>query len=162
MPPRDRRIGYVSQDDTLFPHLSVTRNLTYGRAAPWSATDPETAKVVDVLELRSVLDRGTSKLSGGERRRVAIGRAILSRPRLLLCDEPLTGLDRELKARILSYLETIKREFSIPMIYVAHDAAEVRALADDVVVLERGRIAPGGIAEAEWMRALAGAGEPRT
>ena len=154
MPPRLRRIGYVPQDDTLFPHLSVTRNLTYGRPGAGRDAESDDSRVVDVLELGSVLDRGTSKLSGGERRRVAIGRAILSKPRLLLCDEPLTGLDRELKSRILRYLETIKREFAIPMIYVAHDAAEVRALADEVIVLERGKVALGGAADEEWLRAL--------
>lgn len=156
VPPHRRRIGYVPQDDTLFPHLSVRRNLAYGIPAGARTSDFERA--VDVLELRSLLDRGTSKLSGGERRRVAIGRAILSGPRLILCDEPLAGLDRALKARVLAYLEAVKAEFPIPMVYVAHDAGEIRALADEVVVLERGAIRYHGAA-AGWDGAIAGVHE---
>ncbi len=139
IPPSRRRIGYVPQDDTLFPHLSVRRNLTYGIPAEGSSPS-DFQRAVDVLELRPLLDRATGRLSGGERRRVAIGRAILSQPRMILCDEPLTGLDRPLKARILAHLEAVKAEFAIPMVYVAHDAEEIRVLADEVVVLERGAI----------------------
>ena len=156
VPPHRRRIGYVPQDDTLFPHLSVRRNLSYG--IPAGARPFDFERAVDVLELRSLLDRGTSKLSGGERRRVAIGRAILSAPSLILCDEPLTGLDRALKGRILAYLEAVKAEFPIPMVYVAHDAGEIRALADEVVVLERGAIRHRGTATG-WDGAISEAPE---
>lgn len=140
VPARRRRIGYVPQDDTLFPHMTVRRNLTYGAAADRKESTRDFDRVVAVLELAPVLERGTSKLSGGERRRVAVGRALLSGPRLLLCDEPLAGLHQELKARILAYLKAVRDEFPIPMLYVAHDTAEVRMLADEVVVLERGKV----------------------
>jgi molybdate transport system ATP-binding protein len=142
VPPRDRRIGYIPQDDTLFPHLSVRGNLEYGAPRVEPAAARDLARVVGALDLKPLLERGPSNLSGGERRRVAIGRALLSRPRLLLCDEPLTGLDRELKLRILEYLRIVRAEFAVPIVYVAHDAEEVRALASEVVALDRGRVVP--------------------
>lgn len=148
LPARLRRIGYVPQDDTLFPHLTVRRNLTYASAAGRGSPAAEFDRVVGVLELEPVLERGIPTLSGGERRRVAVGRALLSHPRLLLCDEPLAGLHPELKVRILSYLKRVREEFSIPMLYVAHDTAEVAMLADEVVVLERGTVVGRGAAEA--------------
>ncbi|MFN2633491.1 MAG: ATP-binding cassette domain-containing protein [Thermoanaerobaculia bacterium] len=140
LPARLRRIGYVPQDDTLFPHLTVRRNLAYAWAAGRDSPTGEFDRVVAVLELDAVLERGISNLSGGERRRVALGRALLARPRLLLCDEPLAGLHSELKARILTYLKRVRDEFPIPMLYVAHDAGEVAMLADEVVALERGTV----------------------
>ena len=140
LPPRLRRVGYVPQDDTLFPHLSVAANLGYARAASLAAA----TRVTDVLELGPLLARRPGGLSGGERRRVALGRALLSFPEILLLDEPLTGLDVPLKERVLSYLVRIRDEFAIPTLYVSHAPDEVVALADDVVVLDRGAIALRG------------------
>ena len=136
--PERRAIGYVPQDDALFPHLSVRQNLCYSHAAgaaPRIAYD----HVVAVLDIAGLAGRRVDALSGGERQRVAFGRAVLAAPRLLLLDEPLTGLDLELKQRVIPYLVTIRDEFGIPMIYVSHNADEIVALCDDVLLLERGR-----------------------
>lgn len=132
--PRQRRVGYVPQDDTLFPHLSVAANVGYARAASPAAS----ARVIDVLELGPLLARRPGGLSGGERRRVALGRALLSSPEVLLLDEPLTGLDAPLKERVLAYLLRVRDEFAVPTLYVSHAPDEVFALADDVFVLTRG------------------------
>jgi len=140
VPPRLRRVGYVPQDDTLFPHLSVAANLAYARGA--SARDR--ARAVDVLELGPLLPRRPASLSGGERRRVALARALLASPEILLLDEPLTGLDAPLKARVLAHLRRVREEFAIPTLYVSHAPEEVLALADDVLVLERGAVARRG------------------
>ena len=140
LPPRLRRVGYVPQDDTLFPHLSVAANLGYARAASPSAA----ARVADVLELGPLLSRRPAGLSGGERRRVALGRALLSSPEVLLLDEPLTGLDAPLKERVLTYLVRVRDTFAIPTLYVSHSPEEVVALADDVLVLDRGVLALRG------------------
>ena len=140
LPQRLRRVGYVPQDDTLFPHLSVAANLGYARAASAAAM----ARVADVLELDPLLARRPARLSGGERRRVALGRALLSSPEVLLLDEPLTGLDAPLKERVLTYLVRVRDEFAIPTLYVSHAPQEVLALADDVLVLERGRVVTRG------------------
>jgi len=138
--PRLRRVGYVSQDDTLFPHLPVDRNLGYARGASPAAL----ARVADVLELPPLLHRMPGSLSGGERRRVALGRALLASPEILLLDEPLTGLDAPLKERVLAHLLRIRGEFAVPMLYVSHSPDEVIALADRVLVVERGSIALQG------------------
>jgi len=132
VPPRRRRVGYVPQDDALFPHLSVRQNITYGGALDRA--------VIDVLELAHLLDRGVKQLSGGERKRVALARALLSHPAVLLLDEPLSGVDAELRARVLEYLVRVRDEFPIPMIYVTHDAEEAAAICEEMVVLERGRV----------------------
>ncbi|HWA99495.1 MAG TPA: ATP-binding cassette domain-containing protein [Pirellulales bacterium] len=141
LPPERRRIGYVVQDHLLFPHLSVARNLRYGlrRAA---STEPavDFDEVVQILELRPLLDRSPVALSGGERQRVALGRALLARPRLLLMDEPLAALDQALKLRILDFLERIVDRWHVPTLYVSHVAAEIRRLAEQVVVLEAGGV----------------------
>jgi molybdate transport system ATP-binding protein len=140
IPSRLRGVGYVPQDDTLFPHLSVAANLGYARAVSLAAA----TRVADVLELGPLLSRRPAGLSGGERRRVALGRALLSSPEVLLLDEPLTGLDAPLKERVLSYFVRIRDEFAIPTLYVSHAPEEVLALADEVVVLERGCVVTRG------------------
>ena len=130
MPAWRRRIGYVFQEGRLFPHLSVKHNLDYGRWMSGHAADPAAfAHVVELLDIGHLLDRRPGKLSGGERQRVAVGRALLMRPRLLLLDEPLASLDAARKADILPYLERLRDEARVPMIYVSHDAAEVSRIA---------------------------------
>lgn len=143
VPPHRRAVGYVFQEASLFPHLSVTGNLAFGRRR---AVDRgvEMDEVVALLGLGGLLDRAPARLSGGERQRVAIGRALLSQPRLLLMDEPLSALDGEGKAEILGYLERLHDVLAIPVIYVTHDMAEVERLADNLVLLERGRVTGAG------------------
>ena len=142
-----RRIGYVFQEGRLFPHLSVKRNLDYGRWMGGHAADPAAfGHVVDLLDIGHLLDRRPGKLSGGERQRVAVGRTLLMRPRLLLLDEPLASLDAKRKAEILPYLQRLRDEAKVPMIYVSHDAAEVKRIATRVVRLDGGRvISTGGV-----------------
>jgi molybdate transport system ATP-binding protein len=144
VPARERRVGYVPQDGALFPHLSVRGNLLYGFRKDRENHLFNLEHVVDVLEIGSLLDRGAGNLSGGEKQRVALARALLSSPRLLLLDEPLSALDRKLKARILPYLQKARDEFGVPMVYVTHQADEVMAMADEVLLLERGRVAGRG------------------
>jgi molybdate transport system ATP-binding protein len=135
-----RHVGYVPQDDALFPHLSVRQNLCYGHVAAANPPPEITyAHVVQVLNLGELAERRVGSLSGGERQRVAVGRAVLSAPRLLLLDEPLAGLDAALKARVIPYLLTIRDEFHLPMLYVSHNASEMVALCDDVLLFDRGR-----------------------
>ena len=141
LPAHERRIGYVPQDLALFPHMNVRRNILYGAAA---AGGQPLEQVVAMLELDQMLDRGVTALSGGERQRVALARALMASPALLLLDEPLAALDHELRERILPYLERIRDELATPMLYVSHAEAEVRALADWVVVLEGGRVVQSG------------------
>jgi molybdate transport system ATP-binding protein len=147
VPTYRRRIGYVFQDARLFPHLDVRQNLDYGRRMNRLADDPAQRKrVVDLLDIGALLDRRPGKLSGGERQRVALGRALLSRPRLLLLDEPLGALDEGRKLEILPYLVRLRDEAGIPMVYVSHDAAELRQLATQIVMLRRGQVtAFGGV-----------------
>ncbi len=136
-----RRIGYVFQEGRLFPHLTVAGNLAYGRFMNGHARDPdEERRVVAMLGLAPLLARRPGTLSGGERQRVAIGRALLARPKLLLLDEPLASLDEARKAEILPYLERLRDEAGMPMVYVSHAEAEVRRLADAVVRLAGGRV----------------------
>ena len=144
-PARGRSVGYVTQDDSLFPHLSVAGNLRYGarRQGARGAAFAE-SRVVEALGLSSLLDRRPSTLSGGERRRVALGRALLSGPALLLLDEPLSGLERPLKERVLEHLLKVREAFPIPILFVTHEAAEVVALADEVILLEAGRMRARG------------------
>lgn len=136
-----RHIGYVPQDDALFPHLNVRQNLCYSHLADQEGHRPEITyeHVVTVLDIADLTERRVASLSGGERQRVAFGRAVLASPRLLLLDEPLAGLDAELKERVIPYLLTIRDEFGIPILYVSHNADEIVALCDDVLLLQRGR-----------------------
>jgi molybdate transport system ATP-binding protein len=147
VPAYRRRIGYVFQDARLFPHLSVTDNLDYGRRMNRLAADPAQRKrVVELLDISHLLNRRPGQLSGGERQRVAFGRALLSKPRLLLLDEPLGALDEGRKLEILPYLVRLRDEAGIPMVYVSHDAAELRQLATQIVMLRSGHVtAFGGV-----------------
>lgn len=147
VPAWRRRIGYVFQEGRLFPHLSVRHNLDYGRWMSGLGRDGDAFKhIVDLLDIGALLDRRPGKLSGGERQRVAVGRALLTRPRLLLLDEPLASLDAERKSEILPYFERLRDEARVPMIYVSHDAAEVKRIATRVVRLDGGRVeATGGV-----------------
>jgi molybdate transport system ATP-binding protein len=148
VPVHRRRIGYVFQDVRLFPHLDVGQNLDYGRRMNRLADDPaQHRRVTDLLDIGHLLDRRPGKLSGGERQRVALGRALLSQPRLLLLDEPLGSLDEERKEEILPYLIRLRDEAGIPMVYVSHDASEMRKLATQIVMLQRGRVTAFGGAE---------------
>ena len=145
VPPHRRRIGYVFQDARLFPHLNVRQNLDYGRRMNRLVDDPAQRKrVTDLLDVGSLLDRRPGQLSGGERQRVALGRALLSKPRLLLLDEPLGSLDEGRKVEILPYLVRLRDEANVPMVYVSHDAAEMRQLATQIVLLQRGRVSSFG------------------
>jgi len=147
VPPHRRRIGYVFQDARLFPHMNVAQNLDYGRRMNGIAADPAQQKrVTDLLDIGHLLDRRPGKLSGGERQRVALGRALLSKPRLLLLDEPLGSLDEGRKIEILPYLVRLRDEANVPMVYVSHDAAEMRQLATQIVMLRNGKVtALGGV-----------------
>ncbi|HEX6087054.1 MAG TPA: ATP-binding cassette domain-containing protein [Thermoanaerobaculia bacterium] len=134
LPPRLRRVGYVPQDDALFPHMSVRQNVFYA-----SGLKPA-PHVLDVLEIAPLLDRNVKRLSGGERKRVALARALLSDPEILLLDEPLSGVDVALRDRVLAHLVRVRVEFPIPTIYVTHQMAEVEAICDEIVRLERGHV----------------------
>jgi molybdate transport system ATP-binding protein len=144
-PAHQRHVGYVPQDGALFPHLDVRRNVLYAR---------NTARqdVIDVthiggtLDIAHLMDRRVRDLSGGERQRVAIARALVSSPRVLLLDEPLTGVDRGRRERILPYLLRIRRELHVPMVYVTHDARELAEIADRVLRLDEGRLVGTGTA----------------
>jgi molybdate transport system ATP-binding protein len=147
VPVHHRRIGYVFQDGRLFPHLSVHKNLGYGR---WMNGIPHNEAqfrhIIALLELDHLLDRRPGALSGGERQRVALGRALLMQPRLLLLDEPMASLDAARKAEILPYFERLRDEARVPMLYVSHDAAEVKRIASHVVRIDTGRVtAQGGV-----------------
>ncbi|MEA2976048.1 MAG: molybdate transport system ATP-binding protein [Alphaproteobacteria bacterium] len=146
LPAHRRRIGYVFQEGRLFPHLSVAQNLDYGRWMSGLPADAaETDRVIVLLDIRPLLARRPGKLSGGERQRVAVGRALLMQPRLLLLDEPLASLDARRKADILPYLERLRDEAMVPMVYVSHHADEVRRIATSVVRIAAGRVmAVGG------------------
>ncbi|MDP4024239.1 molybdenum ABC transporter ATP-binding protein [Methylobacterium sp. NEAU 140] len=145
LPPHRRRIGVVFQDARLFPHLSVRKNLGYGRWMARLRPDlAEFAAVTEMLGIGPLLDRQPAGLSGGERQRVAIGRALLARPRLLLMDEPLAALDEARKAEILPYIERLRDAAGVPIVYVSHAVAEVARLAATIVVLDAGRVAAAG------------------
>ena len=147
VPPHRRRIGCVFQEGRLFPHLTVRRNLDYGRWMSGLARDDAAmGHIVELLDIGRLLDRRPGRLSGGERQRVAIGRALLMRPRLLLLDEPLASLDAARKREILPYLVRLRDDAKVPMLYVSHLADEVRHIATAVVRVEEGRVtAHGGL-----------------
>jgi molybdate transport system ATP-binding protein len=149
LPPERRRLGYVFQDDLLFPHLNVEANLFYGyRRAPAAARVIEAKHVIELLGLRSLLERLPGTLSGGEKQRVAIGRALLAQPRLLLMDEPLASLDMQRRDEVLRYIELLRDDLHIPIVYVSHSVAEITRLADAVVLLSDGKaIASGDVDE---------------
>ncbi|MFB2550227.1 molybdenum ABC transporter ATP-binding protein [Ensifer soli] len=145
VPVHRRRFGYVFQEARLFPHLSVRRNLLYGRwLAGLGGSGPEVDRIVDMLDIAPLLARRPAGLSGGEKQRVALGRALLSAPRLMLMDEPLAALDEARKQEILPYLERLRDETAIPIVYVSHSVAEVARLASRVVMIEAGRVAASG------------------
>lgn len=137
VPPHKRRVGYVFQDARLFPHMSVQQNLRYGG-------QHREAEVVDLLGLAPLLDRQPNRLSGGERQRVALGRALMCHPQILLMDEPLAALDTPRKAEILPYLERLRDTSAVPIVYVSHAISEVTRLANTVVVLRDGQVATAG------------------
>jgi molybdate transport system ATP-binding protein len=143
--PHRRRIGYVFQDARLFPHLSVRANLLFGwRRASQRLEQPAVDHLVELLGIGALLARAPRTLSGGERQRVALGRALLAAPELLLLDEPLAAVDQGRKHEILPYLERVRDEARIPILYVSHAIDEVVRLADRMVVLEHGRIVAAG------------------
>jgi molybdate transport system ATP-binding protein len=145
IPPHQRHIGYVFQEGRLFPHLTVRGNLDYGRFMNGLARDgDEERRIIDLLDISRLLNRRPGSLSGGERQRVAIGRALLTRPRLLLLDEPLASLDAPRKHEILPYLVRLRDDVGVPMIYVSHQAEEVKQIANEVVRIEAGRVAAMG------------------
>jgi len=143
LPAHRRRIGYVFQEGRLFPHMSVQQNLDYGRWASGLPRDEaERERVIALVNIGGLLKRRPGKLSGGERQRVALGRALLMKPRLLLLDEPLASLDRARKLEILPYLARLRDEARVPMIYVSHQIVEIQRLCSQVVRVEDGRTEP--------------------
>lgn len=143
--PAQRRTGYVFQDARLFPHMSVRNNLLFGwRRAATKASASEIDRVIALLGLAQLLERRPRALSGGEKGRVALGRALLSSPDILLLDEPLAALDAQRRAEVLPYLERLRDEARLPMLFVSHALDEVARLADDIVVVKDGRVAAQG------------------
>ncbi|PYQ28468.1 MAG: molybdenum ABC transporter ATP-binding protein [Acidobacteria bacterium] len=140
--PRDRQVGYVPQGESLFPHMTVERNIRFGVRG--DDAEPFVQRVVDVLEITPLLPRGASALSGGEAKRVALARALVTSPRLLLLDEPLAGLDRPLHSRVIEFLIRVRDDLRVPMIYVTHDPAELRQLVFDVIAIDRGNVVGHG------------------
>ena len=145
LPPRDRHIGYVPQDVLLFPHLDVRNNLLYGsRRARTNGAPPDLSPLADILDIAPLLNRRINNLSGGERQRVAIGRALMTNPALMLLDEPLAAVDRARREQILPYLLRLRRELHVPLVYVTHDAHELSQIADRVMVIDNGRVVTAG------------------
>ncbi|WP_419908541.1 molybdenum ABC transporter ATP-binding protein [Hoeflea sp.] len=144
LPPPQRRVGMVFQDARLFPHMSVSRNLTYGRWAGKRDSRADFGRITNLLGIEALLDRYPATLSGGEMQRVAIGRALLADPALLLMDEPLASLDQERKREILPYLEEVRDETGLPIVYVSHEVDEVARLADTLVLLSDGKVLGSG------------------
>ena len=148
LPPERRRLGYVFQEGRLFPHLDVRGNLLYGfRRVPAAERAIRLEQIVELLGIGPLLRRRPASLSGGEKQRVAIGRALLANPRLLLMDEPLASLDATRKAEILPFIEQLRDKLRLPIVYVSHDMGEIVRLADTVVLLADGRVTAIGSAE---------------
>jgi molybdate transport system ATP-binding protein len=144
LPPEKRRIGYVFQDPHLFPHLSVAENLDYGASRRPSGGTISRDRVIDLLGIGALLDRRPHRLSGGEAQRVAIGRALLSNPRLILMDEPLSSLDTRRRREIMPFIEALHRSLDLPIVYVSHNIDEIVRLADRVLVLHEGAVVASG------------------
>ncbi|MBU5636282.1 molybdenum ABC transporter ATP-binding protein [Geomonas sp. Red69] len=141
LPPQQRRVSIVFQDSCLFPHLSVESNLLYGyRRCPVRHRQIDVKALVSVLKLDGLLDRGVNRLSGGEKQRVALGRAILANPRLLLMDESLSALDDGLKLQVIHYLKRASEKFRIPYLFISHSLLEIRLLTDQVLAMAGGRV----------------------
>jgi molybdate transport system ATP-binding protein len=162
--PYQRQVGYVFQEASLFTHLSVRENLYYGarrssRSGRPARINPDL--IIDLLALRPLIDRVTTTLSGGERQRVAVGRALLAEPRLLLMDEPLSALDRMTRDEVLPYFEMLHEVLALPILYVSHDIAEIERLADTLILMHEGRVlAAGPIGELQMDPALPLLGRP--
>jgi molybdate transport system ATP-binding protein len=145
VPPYRRPIGYVFQEPRLFPHLSVMENLSFGlKRSTESRAELDLDSVVELMGVGPLLSRSPDKLSGGEKQRIAIARALLSQPRLLLMDEPLSALDRDRRGEILPYLEALHRKLALPIVYVTHDFSELERLADHLVLMESGKVLAAG------------------
>ncbi|MEM6588643.1 MAG: molybdenum ABC transporter ATP-binding protein [Pseudomonadota bacterium] len=144
LPPHKRRIGFIFQDARLFPHLTVQKNLNYGARFAPKGDSPSQDRIVEMLGLGHLLKRRPATLSGGETQRVAIGRALLSRPGLILADEPLASLDEARKSEILPYFERLAAEVDTPILYVTHSVTELARLASHVVVMENGHVVRSG------------------
>jgi molybdate transport system ATP-binding protein len=147
LPPHKRQLGYIFQDARLFPHMDVARNLDYARRVSRRQKDPvEFDRIVEMLGISHLLSRRPAHLSGGEKQRVAIGRALLAKPRLILADEPLAALDEARKAEIFPYFERLRDEHDVPILYVTHSPSEVARLATTVVALDQGQVVRQGSA----------------
>ncbi len=146
VPTHKRSLGYVFQEANLFPHLSVRKNLLFGAAKEKPRDRPaiDFDEVVDLLGVRHLLERAPRNLSGGERQRVGIGRALLTQPKVVLMDEPLSALDRKTKGEILPFIEKLRDHFALPIFYITHDIAEVERLADQIVLIENGHVVGAG------------------
>jgi molybdate transport system ATP-binding protein len=156
VPPEKRAIGYIFQDGRLFPHLDVRGNLTFGmKRVPRHRRFIDFDRVVDLLGIAPLLPRRPAGLSGGEKQRVAIGRALLTSPRLLLMDEPLSSLDEARKEELLPFIESLPRTFRVPVLYVTHSVEEIRRLADHLVFMKHGRSVAAGDA-ADLIKRLQG------
>lgn len=141
IPIHQRKIGLVFQDGRLFPHLNVEHNLTYPlKFIPEDAQQFKLKEIINLLEIDTLLNRRTHQLSGGEKQRVALGRALLSSPRLLMLDEPMASLDEALKSQILPYLKKVADEINIPMIYISHAKEEIMQITDNVIYVNAGKI----------------------
>jgi len=146
-PPGDRSCGYVFQNSSLFEHLSVRRNITFANWAGRRTSRFEFSDIVEMLAIGNILDRFPAGLSGGEKQRVAIGRALLSSPQVLLLDEPFTALDESRKDEIFPFLESVRDQLNLPMLFVSHSSEEVMRFADYLVVLDDGKVVSAGTVE---------------